>query len=71
MTEKERFEARMNAKHPLGWEIGGITLAPGANLTEEELYAELNRIEDLDEQGLVTRHTNFPDVAPQRSWLLD
>lgn len=71
MSEKERYEARMNEKYPLGWKIGGITLMPGVQLTEDELYAELNRIQDLEDQGLITRHTSFPEPKSQHSFLLD
>lgn len=70
MSEKERFERRMYEKHGAAPRIMGITLKPGIELSEDDIYRELNRLEDLVEQGQVTTVDVFDDITPTKSDLI-
>lgn len=63
--ERNRYLARMAAKHPHGWALGGVSCAR-SGLSDEQVFAELNRLQDLADAGQLERHDSFPEPTAQR-----
>lgn len=68
--ERNRYVQRMNAIHPCGWSVHYPSINRDNPPTDEEIFAEFNRIQDMDEQGMLKRYTNFNDIPAAKGELL-
>lgn len=65
MSERERFMRRLAVRRRRGLVDMRITLRPETEMTTEELFGQLNRIDDAVAAGRCVRHETWADIEPK------